>query len=213
MELKKVMNSNKTFIPILYSTLMVQRIFSRHKKLTRREKGIPENTLEISYNEETGNWEAIIENRSNKVKKIIKCPYGKPGDIHWVRETFFYSRKEKKFYYKADNTELNKKWKPSIHMPKRACRLWLEIVSIRAERLQSITVEDIKAEGIILPVDVSKSLWRLPEIIRNGLTWLCYNMLWYTLWIKINGIQSWEKNPWVWVIEFKKIQKPKHWIS
>lgn len=160
----------------------------------------------------------------------ITCPFGQPGDFLWVRETFTIEsnygldvdylppfndgrpvrwqeddengRWWQQAHYKAtdpapelvheDCTRCEEygyctKWKPSIHMPKWACRLWLEIVSVKVERVQEIGESDAKAEGCDGHGGLSSDEFSF-------------------LWKEINGEESWEQNPWVWVIEFKKVE-------
>lgn len=137
----------------------------------------------------------------------VPCPYGQPGDRLWVKETFsaerlggspgnpHYGAKGSGvcINYLADDYSCNfnepdwcdffkhEKTMPSIFMPRWASRITLEIVSVRVERLHAITIEDAKAEGVETTDQYAE------------------------LWAKINGWESWDANPWVWVIEFKKI--------
>ena len=156
-----------------------------------------------------------------------RCPYGAPGDRLWVRETFgwysgilqgsyAYTPPEKPTYpphkvidgvrhaicYRADYPKhrWNKNdsgWKPSIHMPRTASRITLPIVSVRVERLQSISEEDAKAEGAAMDYDGPYSFSQAFNY-RGG---------YRTLWESINGPGSWDANPWVWVIEFKRVMQ------
>lgn len=129
-------------------------------------------------------------------------PYGQAGDRLWVRETWDFLalddgvfdiqdfiRKGGKVAYKADGGNPVDNWIPSIHMPRRASRITLEIVSVRVERLQDISEADAKAEGVD------------PYAPDDGR----YAEGYHELWESINGQGSWELNPWVWVIEFKKL--------
>jgi hypothetical protein len=95
------------------------------------------------------------------------------------------------------------KWKPSIHMPKDVCRIWLEVTNVRAERLHDITEEDARAEGI-------REFTKDDKLCKYGLPdWNWQDMFrtakqsFMQLWCMINGFESWNENPWVWVIEFK----------
>ena len=135
------------------------------------------------------------------------CPYGHVGDILWVRESFkpraFASTPLDGYDYKADHDMWLKKngqqfvkrsgcerrefWKPSIHMPKAACRIWLEITDIRVERVQDISEEDAIAEGAQGNGDWS---YTPSDDFEN-------------IWKKINGTESWEADPFCWVISFK----------
>lgn len=202
------MKPRKTDHPILFSTPMVQAILINMKSKTRRTRGlenINENPdayyLQTLFLHATGRFTfapVCFSPGSLSDSDIIecKCPYGQPGDKLWVRETFI-EYAPNQFEYKSGFTDEPIKWKPSIHMPKSAARIWLEITEVRVERLRDITEEDAKAEG------AECQLWQTLNNTdttshRNGFT---------TLWISINGDESWNKNPWVWVISFKRIDK------
>lgn len=153
------------------------------------------------------------------------CPYGKPGDRLWVQETFseipnqkpagyFTDPKwiDRKYWYEADNDKptWGGKWKPPIFMPRDACRILLEITDIRAERLQEITEEDAIAEGVTF--DVTEEVQR-EDMVTPGRD-SCAPVLiapkdaFLSLWDSINKERGfgWDQNPWVWVIEFKKLE-------
>ena len=126
------------------------------------------------------------------------CPYGQVGDRLWVKETYWEQSGD--LYYKADwgeNKPVNMvfdggKWGSPYFMPKWASRILLEITEIRVERLTEISLEDIKAEGIIpnYPCDEAN-----------------YRILFQQLWDSLNGKKyPWASNPWVWVINFKLIK-------
>ena len=133
------------------------------------------------------------------------CPHGEPGDILWVRETFLIVPPNMIFYKADPDNKATGCWKPSIFMPKEACRIKLMIKSIRVERLQDISDEDAKAEGVDHVIDKITGYCGY-DYLSGG-----YNLMttpyhgYRSLWKKINGIDSWDKNPWVWVIEFKKL--------
>lgn len=150
----------------------------------------------------------------------IQCPYGKPGDILWVRETwamekYFNGLTEECFpIYKADYGDgpVAWNWKPSIFMKKIFARIWLEITDIRVERLHDITDEDALAEGIMrqtLEHEIDEECYyfypcndlRDDSYIDKPATSFT------SLWASINGWQSWIANPWVWVISFKVLSK------
>ena len=160
-----------------------------------------------------------------------ECPYGQVGDVLWVRETWrkyqtfddngslngediveFAADKPRMLVmsdgdgfqmYNKDGSEKYIPWKPSIFMPRAACRIFLGITDIRVERLQDISVRDVFAEGAGREVR-QMSLYgadakRQQEIYAGSYS---------RLWVSINGEQSWKDNPWVWVISFKRIGKP-----
>jgi hypothetical protein len=173
--------------PILFSTPMVKAILEGRKCQTRRiVKGTPLEWLMPDMF--TPEFVASPENNL--------CPYGKVGDILWVRETWVKNEGQLPtdlgYVYKAElgeeelkySKELGVKWKPSIFMPRDACRIKLRIESIRIERLQDITEEDCICEG----VEHDKFLdLTAKENFRS-------------LWDSING--NWDSNPFVWVISF-----------
>ena len=194
------------FVPILFSTLMVEAIMQGRKTQTRRVFKV--NKIPIADKQETVVWdvemgEAVYCSRGGQ--SWWNCPYGKVGDILWVRETWqettwlHPSNEEYGYIYKASQNgrdwaahDESWKWKPSLFMPKDACRLFLEITDIRIERLQDISANDIKNEGVSYTIDYYPSLLEL----------------WENLWVKINGQQSWDENPFVWVISFKVVECP-----
>ena len=133
---------------------------------------------------------------------FFKCPYGQPGDVLWVRETW---RKMHHGYdFKADFPDrINFKWKPSIHMPKEACRIFLRITNVRLERLQEISEQDAIAEGIERIPDAH--WWK--NYLEKPLPGTSNPFFSFkTLWQSINGEQLWNDNPWVWVIEFERVK-------
>jgi len=219
------------FIPILFSTPMVQAIIEGRKTMTRRVM-----KPRLIESDNCFHWNRWINQPFNNPEC---CPYGQVGDVLWVRETFFgYNEEdENKYLYFADskdsrpfgfsdsycanewgisNKEIWPKWKPSLFMPKAACRIFLKITEIRVKRLQDISEEDAIREGIDSLVD-----HRLKsEPIRYAsycdfdnpkdpaLYTSCPINSFETLWQSINGKDSWEANPWVWVICFERIEKP-----
>lgn len=137
---------------------------------------------------------------------ICECPYGIPGDRLWVRETFAridgQTRPWIETDYKAtyahgdrlgDSLGIRKKWSPSIHMPRHASRITLEITSVRVERLCDISPDDCIAEGA-WPIE-QRELGRGHEAVAA----------FRILWESINGPGSWAINPWVWVVEFRRV--------
>lgn len=139
-------------------------------------------------------------------------PYGAPGDRLWVRETWARlkcSESEEPCLdcqncrdgrvFRADDPEREIRWKPSIYMPRWASRLTLEIVSVRVERLQDISEEDAKAEGVSDTHTQENRLGMRIETAHPA------SENFAKLWESINGPDSWTANPWVWVIEFRKI--------
>lgn len=197
--------------PILLSTPMVQAILEGRKTQIR-----------IVLKSKT-QFEALIFHNGKLLRKCTRtipslvetgikcpygCPYGKVGDILWVRETWCRPFNPGKFLYKADQTNIvqSNRWKPSIHMPKEAARIFLEITNVRVERLQDITQTDAEKEGVLIDDEGLACM----NYISNEFDMFPPEESFRTLWQSINGPESWEANPWVWVIEFKKVSKPQN---
>lgn len=216
-------------IPILFSTPMVQAILEGRKTMTRRvccDNG--EDVEGFTYVENNPTfpetWKGkkaqpytgwVVKYKNLALHLPRKCPYGKVGDILWVRETWQpIEHPEVKYRYKADHKNAKDViWKPSIFMPKEACRLFLQVESVKVERLHDISVEDAIAEGI-KPVQSFNSGEGIPrrQLYENycdhGYTEVLPKDSFMSLWFKINGEESWNANPFVWCISFKKIDKP-----
>lgn len=193
--------------PILFSAPMVRAILDGRKTQTRRvvkPQPVYKDGLGLDWFNRKGEWigftgQAVSHGYSTDA---YRCPYGQPGDRLWVRETWAvrglaWGMKPSQaakiaspaaWRYAADDTTgWQHGWKPSIHMPRAASRITLEITGVRVERLQEIKTGDCWAEGIPASPDVNP--------------WHEYG----DLWESINGPGSWNANPWVWVVEFKRV--------
>lgn len=222
--------------PILFSTAMVQAILDGRKGQTRRvvKPQPPEGCGEILGPER---YAPVVLDRfgceqpgaeifgiyDEAGEYGAKCPYGQPGDLLWVRESYaaylpahgeqkmrelgyqfdgwrVTEKGETAILYKTSGKELwhgqcGDRWRPSIHMPRWANRLTLEITDIRVERLQDISEADAQAEGY--PLAFEKMGTPAPD-----------PRYWFTsLWETINGPTAWIDNPWVWVVEFTPHQQ------
>lgn len=137
---------------------------------------------------------------------IDDCPTGKPKQADRLCDV---CQHNKPFYYKADGIDAGYvKWTPSIHMPKQAARIWLKVTNVKVERLQDITNEQILAEGA--NKDRIDSYIRKMAEDTEEWTRAAYLLEWSNLWddtVKADR-QKWENNPWVWVIEFERCEKP-----
>ncbi len=190
--------------PIIFSTPMVQAILDGKKTQTRRVVKIngspitsPEESLELTK-------EGLTYHSVCSMSGYYK-PLYQPGDILWVRETWckhqeYYNNgadvfPEPHFIYKADGVKADK-WKPSIHMPREAARIFLRVKTVRVERLQDITEEDAIAEGM------SKTL-------VDGVVFISAKGKFHVFWDSLNIKRGygWDTNPWVWVYELEKINK------
>lgn len=191
--------------PILFSGNMVRAILDGNKTQTRRivkEKEI-RNRFPMYIKNNIWAWgtKPCDGTQACWSHDTFKCPYGTEGDRLWVRETWSYLDSEKtEFIYRADDNRwiedlhsAGSPWKPSIHMPREASRITLEIKNIRVERLQDISESDTEAEGIEFMRDI-------PDADES----LTGKQLFEVLWESINSLGSWKQNPWVWVIEFEK---------
>lgn len=209
--------------PILFSSHMVRAILDGTKSQTRRTlKDQPGEFVHVDFNDARGwhLWWDCCESCGNpdvwQEYADLKCPYGNQGDRLWVRETFSVNTAGDEACYRATLPPLEnamiEKWKPSIFMPRWASRITLEITEIRAERLQDISEEDAKAEGVSdkgyhkMNYDDRK---KYDTIMKydwgRGAQKGHYTVGYRIIWEAINGYGSWDKNPWVWVIEFKRI--------
>lgn len=206
--------------PILFSTPMVKAILSGKKTMTRRlVKPQPIDNEEVDGNFYEGNHKGFVRKDIHHYWKenfIRKFSPWQDGDKLWVRETW--AKSEDKYYYAASvcspkYDKLDSGWKPSIHMPREACRIILEVKDIRLERLHDIDSSDAIQEGIEMVdpfhyVDYFSgyhgfdSLGHTTSMYGEKLTGEVSSFA--SLWSKINGLDSWTSNPWVYVIEFKK---------
>jgi hypothetical protein len=193
--------SNMKERPILFSGPMVRAILEGRKTQTRRVVTLTD----------SGRVKAVGSSRNwhlDDANAVLACPYGQPGDRLWVRESGwqppYLSPKMlregadtwPRYVYNADGDE--KEWcrengwksRPSIHMPRWASRITLEVAGVRVERLNAITHVDAIAEGCEPHPDAPHQ--SMGDDFKR-------------LWQSINGPGSWDLNPWVWVVEFKKL--------
>ncbi len=211
--------------PILLSAPMVRAILAGTKMQTRRVvKPIPATDQLLGLVVGSGGFHYIADQTQITYPDLRRirwdCPYGQPGDMLWVRETWmpdaprdgtwastqFYGcahsplseiperfRKPKHCLFRStwQGHELTG-WKPSIHMPRWASRITLEITGVRVEKLHAISEADAIAEG---------APWAACCAPQEG----SHKAGFAKLWESINGAGSWDKNPWLWVIEFKRV--------
>ena len=192
--------------PILFNGAMVRAILAGQKTQTRRvAKGV------AAVHARTGEALADVDSAGPRVQ----CPFGQPGDRLWVREahaifpthgqhradgerwgpwsglptTISPMGGEIAYYREGFDRSGPGRWRPSIHMPRWACRLVLEITAVRVERLQAISTQDCLAEGITTRFKVADAADELRIQFRD-------------LWNDAGD--DWDSNPWVWVIEFRR---------
>ena len=190
--------------PILFSGPLVRAILEGRKTVTRR---VAKLTDAGHVKEPRGHrrWHPGDPDAS------AACPYGQPGDLLWVRETW--AQWDRGLAFRADclnprtgeedgdsrrcRLDFGVKWRPSIHMPRWACRLLLRVTDVRVERLQEITAEDAVAEGLVRDASHPTGGW--VELLRD------FRDLWDS--IAKPGF-GWDDNPWVWRIAFERVGKP-----
>lgn len=197
--------------PILFNTEMVRAILDGRKDATRRiVKGFIPNDAVWGYTAFTP--KGYISCRGTFAdgygEKFFKLPC-EPGNILYVRETW---KKAPNGYYYYEDWQKNviadiTKWKPSIHMPKEAARIWLKVTDVKVERLQNITEDGSKAEGAI----DNRGFIHSPdnEYDRIHTAREHFIEIWNST-IKKSSLDryGWDANPWVWVIEFERCEKP-----
>ncbi|MGF6332729.1 hypothetical protein ABH909_005607 [Pseudomonas sp. BS3782 TE3695] len=208
--------------PILFSAPMVRAILDGRKTVTRRAvKNQP--TLEsdewVLDAGGTGKWMASgpspATGGTRQTWGWAPCPYGQPGDRLWVRETFavYGDQKMCAIHYRADRPHhvgmKGMGYKPSIHMPRWVSRILLEITDVHVERLHDISEEQALAEGIVGVAFRPDDGWPIctgymvgPDDGKTGLQTTAAKAF-AGLWDSVGG--DWDGNPWVWVVEFKRV--------
>ncbi|WP_288399722.1 morphogenetic protein [uncultured Serratia sp.] len=180
--------------PVIFNGEMVRAILDGRKTQTRR--AISDRHLHLidvaSQVGECYPLESGIDHANSQSYYREYCPFGQVGDRLWVRETF--GDCGNRLVYRADTEDgaasQVKRWVPSIHMPREACRILLEITTVRVERLNDISDGDAIREGCSAAA------------MRSG---DCVADVFACLWSSIYGADSWRANPWVWVIEFRRV--------
>ena len=197
--------------PILFNSEMVRAILDGRKTCTRRViKPQPDekHTYPLGFvtdsteKKEVGCF-GFAANEYGGSIQYVKPPYRyAPGDILYVRETW---KKAPNGYYYYEDWQRNDiaditKWKPPIHMPKEATRIWLKVTDVRVERLQDITSEQISREGVEV---------EYPHVLNGEEKRYAFSTLWNST-IKKSDLDryGWDASPWVWVIEFERCEKP-----
>lgn len=202
-------------LPILFNTEMVRAILDGRKTATRRliksqppyDVQCPLGYCTDGYKSEIGKF-AFGSHKDGGKMIFCKPPY-QPGDILYVRETWGEGYEEGTYIYRADDKlaglptfkESSKLiYHPSIHMPKEAARIWLKVTDVRVERLQDITSEQIGREGVEV---------EYPHVLNGEEKRYAFSTLWNST-VKKSDLDryGWKANPWVWVIEFERCEKP-----
>jgi len=198
--------------PILFSAPMVRAILSGTKTQTRRV--VKPQPLSVDGGVPFGN--APKWAHAEPGCAVMRCPYGKRGDRLWVRETWQHHEGgnvydaagcvadsfEPETVYKASSPNYHGPWRPSIHMPRWASRITLEVTGVRVEKLQDISEADARAEGARECDPVSGREVLLAGPSQRGSFVLHYR----DIWEQINGPGSWDANPLVFVVEFNRAE-------
>jgi hypothetical protein len=203
--------------PILFSAPMVRAILDGRKTQTRRivkdrrpwaQQAIPKLTAFVPSADRSSFGMKVGYQGDPLAGHVgtIWCPYGAPGDRLWVRETFggddicgyaYRADHPEQKRFEGDGEQPDSPWRPSIHMPRAASRILLEVTDVHAERLQDISEDDARAEGVeAFARDAEGDCWTDGKH-RTALEYL---------WGQINGPDSWARNPWVWVVGFQRVQ-------
>lgn len=209
--------------PILFNGSMLRAILDGRKTQTRRvvkcqpcEGGIERSSIDGLY--------TCL--KDHVTMSLFACPLGQPGDLLWVRETCFpvhrwkdaplFAAVEPDWMYRADYDYRDQKhsvigchkWTPSIHMPREASRILLRVKSVRVERLQDISEADAQAEGLVVPESSSDTTGLSDGAIELAIERdeVRHIAAFQSLWEAINGYDSWDANPWVWVVEFEEVE-------
>lgn len=206
--------------PILFSGPMVRALLDGNKTQTRRimkpqPKVLKNGTWYAPYAAEPTKWCYLLGDRQHG---WAKCPYGSAGTELWVRETFAevggcdpglpvyranYPACVPREYQNVPPAD-EVRWRPSIHMPRRLSRISLLITDVRVQRLQDISEEDAKAEGVE-PLKSGRGYYSVEHgrvAVRFGIYHDFAKEAFAELWSHINGADSWDANPWVWAISF-----------
>lgn len=195
--------------PILLGPEWVRAILAGRKIQTRRPiEAIPGNALNVAATVKPG---AVVWNAPGELKPYIKrCPFGGPGDLLWVREKWAHNQFMAEIectgpgdcFYAATCSETRHaatKWRPSIHMPRWASRLTLEVLEVRVQHVQEIDCNDIRAEGLNC---------QQHDFASGFCVGYCKSLYeqWVEAWDSIYGNRgfAWADNPWCWAITFRR---------
>lgn len=197
--------------PILFSGPMVRVILDGRKTMTRRVVRL--RAGEIAHDGGDGSLHAVANATwGDCIERVIQCPYGEPGDLLWVRETWATTEQsgahpsDAEMVYRATDPDWETmegwQWRSSIFMPRWASRLTLRITSIRVERVQDITEEDARAEGAPISHQGDR-----PHFSRHPVPNDTHRLGFVHIWDSINAGRGfgWDANPWVWVIGFEVV--------
>ena len=201
---------------IMLKPELINAFIRGDKTQTRRTQGLDE------INESPDDWTAVItasmgdywytffQNEKTGKKLHIKFPYGMPGEHVYFKETF--KKTDDGILFQADLPESewkDHKWTSKMFLKKVDARCWAELEGIRMQRLNDISMDDSKAEGISYMKKANRNFFKnyLSDTGEHSYNVKNANMSFYSLWIAINGEDSYKKNPYIWVLDLKKIEK------
>lgn len=183
--------------PMLFNGAMVRAILAGQKTQTRRAVAGVRGDNCLTMRKPTKTKAGIVTHVLDAAERGL-CPFGKPSDRLWVRETWAqhpdYPDARRAVYQADPGAEYDsERWRPSIHMPRWACRLVLEITAVRVERLHAISEADSLSEGVAADSVEGFSAAGMAQPARFAFR---------DLWTSTGG--DWDSNPWVWVVEFRR---------
>ncbi|SHK93399.1 hypothetical protein SAMN05444266_101636 [Chitinophaga jiangningensis] len=218
-------------IPILFNTMMVYKLCANDKDQTRRTTGLevvnqlPDRWVSLGMKPDNGILKQVFHDFGKYLP--IECPFGQPGDILWVRETLqqvtagileYQDGSLVKAVPEGYCYQAGQRCKvPSIHMPKWAARIWLQVLDVRVERLHQISDQDAIGEGITVLNRFGLTLYQNYDGVRDFLEGNKYTFdfgkeihsaakaSFCTLWMDVYGRDSWVTNPWVWVVKWQPL--------
>jgi hypothetical protein len=202
--------------PILFSAPMVRALLEGRKTQTRRivKHRHPFEVDDGIIDSSDAKWPYFPEYVYGEPGVIpMRCPYGVRGDRLWVKETHAVNVPgcERGLSYRADHNDPKgdgpanpMRWIPSIHMRRGYSRLTLEVTDVRVERLQDISEEDAEQEGVAWSDGGSILDWR-DYLAPDSRVCKTARDSFRTLWQSINGAESWDANPFVWAVSFRKV--------
>lgn len=203
---------------LIFGSWAIPKLLNGSKTQTRRTRGLElinkaPDTWKYVWNALGQQHEFYDAYYTDAPPVVVKCPYGDPGDRLWVREKHHLFVPVAKvdyavlYWVDADGWQKDHlRWRPPIHMPKWAARIWLEIVSVRAERVQEISEQDAEAEGVefLIRLQVRPGKFFHPSQLSTVAPTKKFECLWDSLNAKRG--YGFDTNPWVWGIQFKGVE-------
>lgn len=184
--------------PLLCKAPVVRAILDGRQTQDRRPIRLREfresdtHGYDFQFRDMRGLWNGVrLADMLNPPRQTFpgRCPYGVPGDVLWVRETWNITVEGYK--YRADGVQRGWTWRPSIHMPRRAARLFLRLTDVRVQRVRDISEDDALAEGVDKRIVCGRESHRAAFAL---------------LWDECYGAGAWDRNDWVWALTFERME-------